>query len=535
MPWLHGIRQTITGMLSEAARTWGTRPCLDICDDAVYSFRDIEERSNQIARGLIAAGVKRGDSVCTMLDNHIDHVLCFFAVLKTGALYVPLNTALRGEFLAHQLADSEASTIIIEAELVSRLVAVRPGTPKLRTVIHRGETTEPAGEQDFRPLEQIPAASAEPLDGDIKPADTSMLLYTSGTTGPSKACIISHNYVCQYTRDLCYMCDIQFEDALYTSNPLFHINAIGMMLTAIHKGSRTIIDRRFSVSQFWPEIKRSGATMASLLGAMIPLLANAEESVAAKACFGQLRRVAGSPFTEDTERKWKERFGVKVARNVGYGMTEVCPAFIAPPHGDHPAGSSGRRAEHVDARIFGEDGQECPPGVPGEVVVRPRHPNVMFEGYWNRAEDTLRVYDGLWFHTGDIGMIDADGYFYFVDRKKDYLRRSGENISSFEMEATLLSHPGVAQVAVHAVPSNLAEDEVKVTAVLQPGATVSEEELCRWTAEHVPYFAVPRFIEFRDALPSNSSGRVLKYALRDEGVTTNTWDRERSDFRVVKR
>ncbi len=167
--------------------------------------------------------------------------------------------------------------------------------------------------------------------------------------------------------------------------------------------------------------------------------------------------------------------------------------------------------------------------------MRPLKPNIMFQGYWRRPEDTQKIMRNMWLHTGDIGKFDDDGFFYFVDRKKDYLRRRGENISSFEMEAAFLGHEGIEEVAVHAVPSPVGEDDVKVTAVLKPGAQLTEEALCRWALDQVPYYAVPRYIEFREVLPKNPQGRVLKYQLRDEGRTHATWDREASDVALVKR
>lgn len=179
----------------------------------------------------------------------------------------------------------------------------------------------------------------------------------------------------------------------------------------------------------------------------------------------------------------------------------------------------------MDVRIFDDEDHELPPGEIGEIVCRPLQPNAMFHGYWRRPQATAAATRNLWFHTGDLGRFDEDGWLYFVDRKKDYLRRGGENISSMEMEATLARHPDIAEVAVHAVFSELSEDEVKATVVLHSDASVTEQELCRWTIERVPYFAVPRYIEFRDGLPKNQVGRVQKYQLREAGCTSTTWDR----------
>lgn len=242
-----------------------------------------------------------------------------------------------------------------------------------------------------------------------------------------------------------------------------------------------------------------------------------------------------SPFPRDYTTIWRERFGVELAGSNAYGLTECCLTTHHRLDRPAPAGSSGRENDDYDVRIFDDDDNEVPVGTPGEIVVRPKRPHVMFEGYWNRPEATAALLRNLWFHTGDIGRFDADGFFYFVDRKKDYLRRRGENISSFEMETAFLAHPDIVEVAVHAVYSELAEDDVKVTAVRVVGSTLTEEELCQWSVEKLPYFAVPRYVEFRDELPKNPVGRVLKYALRDQGRTERTWDREAAGIAISKR
>jgi crotonobetaine/carnitine-CoA ligase len=248
-----------------------------------------------------------------------------------------------------------------------------------------------------------------------------------------------------------------------------------------------------------------------------------------------LRIVQGAPFTAEDIAIWKRRFGVELAGVNTFGLTETCIVTTHPLNRPAPPGSSGRLNDSFDVRIFDDEDREVPAGTAGEIVVRPKRPHVMFEGYWRRPEATAALTRNLWFHTGDIGRFDADGFFYFVDRKKDYLRRRGENISSFEMESTFLEHPDIAEVAVHAVPSDVTEDDVKVTAVLREGASITAEELCRWSVEWLPYFAVPRYIEFRESLPRNPVGRILKYELRAQGVTPSTWDREASSVLIGKR
>jgi crotonobetaine/carnitine-CoA ligase len=244
--------------------------------------------------------------------------------------------------------------------------------------------------------------------------------------------------------------------------------------------------------------------------------------------------VRGSPFPPELQETWRRRFGIKYTGSNTYGLTEAARVTSLPDGEEAPLGSSGRVNEDFDVRIVDDNDNEAPPGTSGEIVIRPRHPNIMFDGYWNRPEETLKIMRNLWLHSGDIGKIDEAGFFYFIDRKKDYLRRRGENISSYELENSIKLHPSVKDVAVHAVLAE-SEDEVKATVVLVEGATISHEEFCRWCAERVPYFAVPRYFEFRADLPRNPVGRVLKYQLRDEGCTADTWDREVANFELEKR
>jgi crotonobetaine/carnitine-CoA ligase len=307
------------------------------------------------------------------------------------------------------------------------------------------------------------------------------------------------------------------------------------VLSNIMVGARVAIIPRFSVSNFWPEVERSGATIASILGGMGGLLAQAPDNDAMKRCFGQIHTVRGNPFTEEVKKIWRERFGARQVGGNGYGLTEAS-VITSLPGGEYAApGSSGKRIPDFDVRIFDDLDRELPANTPGEIVVRPLRPDIMFMGYWGRPADTMKVMRNMWFHTGDIGKFDDDGFFYFVDRKKDYLRRRGENISSFEMEAAFAAHPDIEEVAVHAVPSDKGEDDVKVTAILKPGSKLQPEDLFKWAIDAVPYYALPRYIEFRASMPKNPQGRVLKYQLRDEGKTPTTWDLESTDIKVTKR
>jgi carnitine-CoA ligase len=536
--WEWGEQDTVIAALQRAVAAVPDKMLLDFGGDT-YTYGDVDRLTNRLGHSLVELGVTPGDTVVTMFDNNIDAAVAWLAINKIGGISVPLNTALRGEFLRHQVTDAGASIVMCEADYLERVVAIADNLPDVTLILHRGTLDQlPASPVAVEAFDDHRGADESAIDFTPEPTDLAALIYTAGTTGPSKGCMVSSGYMCNLARLKLDGAPATADDISFTPLPLFHLNAcVSGILTTILVHGGIAFAARFSVSNFWPEIERSGATIASILGSMATLLANAEDDDAMKRCYGQVHTVRGNPFPEELKEIWKKRFGAVTCGGNDYGLTEAAVVTsLKPGEAAHAApNSSGKRNDCFDVRIVDDDDRELPPGQAGEIIVRPLKPNVMFNGYWRRPEATVAVMRNVWFHSGDIGKFDDEGYFYFVDRKKDYLRRRGENISSFEMETTFSSHPDIEDVAVHAVFSDMGEDDVKVTAVLRSGATLTEEELCRWSLDEVPYYAVPRFIEFRDELPKNPQGRVLKYQLRDEGRTTKTWDRDDSDIDIKKR
>ncbi len=525
--WSVGQMDTVNEVVRRAARDFGDKPFLDVQGD-LYSFADIQRESCRLANGLAALGVSKGQTVVSILDNSADAVLLWFALNKLGAVSVPVNTALKGEFLRHQIADTSAELVIAETEYAERIALVVEQLPQLKYVACRGAAPKSdLGGRQLLSLEALRSDESSDPQVQVLPSDLSMLIYTGGTTGPSKGCMISHNNACNEARQIIEAHGRTPESITWTPLPLFHLNAtVTTVLCNLMIGARAVIYPRFSVSGFWPDIERSGANEANLLASMAPLLAGAADNEAMQRCRGKLNKVYSAPFPPELQQHWRERFGVRhTVGGAGFGLTECAIVTMLPFGAPDKPNCAGRRCDSFDIRVVDDNDVELPYGTPGELIVRPLKPHVMFEGYWNRPADTLKVMRNMWFHTGDIGKIDEDGFFFFLDRKKDYMRRGGENISGYEMEKTFADHPAIEEVAVHAVFSELSEDEVKVTAVLREGSTLSEEALCRWAIERVPYYAVPRYIEFRSELPRSPVGRILKYQLRDDGVTESTWDR----------
>lgn len=534
--WGVGEQETVITALDRAVAAHPDRILLDFSGDTL-SYGDVDRSSTRLAHAFAAIGVAPGDTVVTMLDNNADAVIAWLAINKLCAISVPLNTALRGAFLRHQIHDAGAAIIVCESEYLSRIGAIIADLPNITTILHRGAGMDgPIGTKSVYPLDDHRGVDETPLQRKPEPRDLACLIYTSGTTGPSKGCMLPYNYMCNLARLQLRAGPATEHDVTFTPLPLFHLNAISVgVISNILVGGRVAIAPRFSVSGFWPEIKRSGATIASILGSMGQLIAQAADSDEAKACHGQIHTVRGNPFSEEVKAIWRTRFGARQVGGNGYGLTEAS-VVTSLPAGEYAApGSSGKRIADFEVRIVDDHDRELPPNVAGEVIIRPRLPNIMFQGYWRRPEDTLKVMRDMWLHSGDIGKFDDEGFFYFVDRKKDYLRRRGENISSFEMETVFSAHSDIAEVAVHAVPSPKGEDDVKVTAIRRQDAVLTEEALFHWCVDKLPYYALPRYIEFRLILPKNPQGRILKYELREEGKTPQTWDLEETDIKVSRR
>ena len=528
--WLNGERRTVTALLDARLEHDPDSEYLDVCGSG-FTAGQVNDAANRIANGLAALGVKPGDRIASLIENSPAAMLSWWGTVRGGAIAVPINTAYKGQYLRHQLADSGTRIVLVGSDYADRVHAVAGELPDLEHIVV-------VDTDDWKAL--LDASDRRP-SASIAPADLATFVYTGGTTGPSKGCMLSHNYHVALAQQIGTCWQTTADDVIWTPLPLFHYNAlVTAVLGALVFGGRGAIERRFSVSSFWPEMNRVGATITSTLGTMAYLLANDADrpempGSGAPEANTTLRLIGAAPLPAEVDRQLRERFGVATFSGA-FGLTEASLVSWQPPGVRNKVNAAGvLNDEYFDVRIFDDGDDELPRDTDGEIVVRPKRPHVMFEGYWGQAEATVEATRNLWFHTGDIGRIDDDGFLYFVDRKADYLRRRGENISSYEVESVLLSQGSLVEVAVHAVPSELTEDDLKITATLKDGAAITEEELFRWCIDQLPYFALPRYIEFRAELPRSPVGRVLKRTLRDEGVTATTWDAETSGITYEKR
>jgi len=555
--WISGDQTTIPALLEARLESDPDTEYLDVCGSK-FTAAAVNDLACRLACGLFDLGVQPGDRVATLLENSPEAMLAWWGAVRGGFISVPVNTAYKGQYLRHQLHDSGASVLIVQRSLAHRAAGIVADLPELRHVI----VVEDGDDSDVEPTDdditgsttleghrtvalhawaEILTSAAKRPDVTIRPGDIGTFVYTGGTTGASKGCMLSHNYHDAATRQIGICWERTADDVLWTPLPLFHYNAlVTAVLGALVFGGRSAIYRRFSVSNFWPEMNRTGATITSTLGTMAYLLANDEDrpempKSGTPEANTSLRLLGAAPMPVEVDRVITDRFGLTTFSGA-YGVTEASLISWSPKGLRNKPNAAGViNDEYFDVRIFDDDDGEVPPNTDGEIVIRPKRPHVMFEGYWGRPEATVGTSRNWWYHTGDVGRIDDDDYLSFVDRKADYLRRRGENISSFEVESILMGHGSLADVVVHAVPSDMTEDDLKISAILKPGVQLTEEELFRWAIDELPYFALPRYIEFRTELPRSPVGRVLKRELRDQGVTAASWDVESSGITYEKR
>jgi crotonobetaine/carnitine-CoA ligase len=504
-------------LVERAASIYGERPCLSV-GNVSLTYREVRDVACSFAGALAAAGAQPGDRVAILSENRWELLALWLGCAWRGSIFVPINTASRGSQLGHVLSNAGPRIMAVECGLQDRLERVAL-PPELERIWAIG-WDEVEGSRRL-PAEPFPLGG-DPLDpAPVSPGSTLAILYTSGTTGPSKGVMCPHAQFTWWGEIVGSMLGISADDVLYTCLPLFHTNALNAFAQALIHGARFVVGPRFSASQFWQRLIDADATVTYLLGTMVSILTSAKPTQLDRA---HRVRVALAPATPaDLWKVFEERFGVRLVE--GHGMTET-NAVIGPVGGEQRPGWMGRVMPGFEARVVDGQDVEVPDGTPGELVMRSDRPFVFATGYWRMPEATVEAWRNLWFHTGDRVVRDSDGYFRFLDRLKDTIRRRGENISAWEVEQALLRHPAIEAAAVFPVPSELGEDEVMACVVPRKGHTVSPVSVVRFCEPLIAYFAIPRYIDVVEELPLTENGKVQKFVLRERGVTPTTWDRE---------
>ncbi len=526
--------RTLGEIIEERADSCGDKVFLQYETGAALTYGEVNETANRVANGLIELGVSKGDKVAIFMPNSLECLYVWFGISKAGAIDVPINLANKGYFLSHQIDDSEAKVIIIERELVDRLELIEDDVPKLKKVViwSKSPTKESLPELGFDVVsyEDLMDSSKENPGVPVKPTDPQTIIYTSGTTGPAKGVVDPHAKICHSALEYIEAIKATEEDILFTCLPLFHANArILCIYPTMLLGTKVVVYERFSASRFWDQVRKAKATVFNSLGAMAHFIYNQPEKENDKD--NPVRICAAFPMPQPIYENFQRRFNLKITE--GYGLTEVAIITYNPFDAPKP-GSCGKETPSFDVRIVDEHDFPVPPGTVGEIVARGRTPWITSSGYWKQPGKSLELMRNHYYHTGDGGYIDEDGYMFFMDRMKDYIRRRGENISSFEIERVVNAHPKVVESAAVSVKSELSEDEVKIVVVLEAGEHLEERALLEFCEERMPYFAVPRYVEFLGTLPKTPNEKIQKNKLRDAGITPSTWDREAAGYKVKR-
>jgi crotonobetaine/carnitine-CoA ligase len=524
-------------MLDRRAQLSGDKTALRIVDDEI-TFSGLASRSRAYANGLAELGVRAGDPVLVFMNNSLDGILAWLGCSRLGAVDIAINTAYAGDFLLRTLINAGGSVALCDEQYLDRLIAIG-GEAGIKTVVVRGGDSTSLERIRNAGLEGRPWSALTDNDDSIVasfPAvdaySPASVIYTSGTTGPSKGVTFSHNYLLSAAQQMGSLYGVTEQDVYYGSMPLFHLaaKACGVVVPLIY-GCSTVLDSKFSVRNTWPRVRENNATVLHLLGSMMVMLAKLPEQP--DDALLPIRAVFGAPIPAAQHHEFERRYDCRIS--TCYALSEACAITRAGVEDDFPLNSAGRiNHELFEVRLVDEDDKDVAPGQIGEILVRPKARGVMFDGYWRNPEATVEAFRGLWFHTGDLGRVDQDGWFFYEGRRKDSLRRRGENVSAAELEAAVRGHAAINDVAAIGIPSEFMEDDIMIFVELVDGETLDHADLHAFCTEELPFFMVPRYIEIVSELPRNPVAKIEKYRLKATGTGPATWDTTTSSFVTAK-
>lgn len=499
-------------LLERRAEEIPASPFLAMTGGLRLSYGEFNERVNNLAHGLAANGVAAGDRVAIMLANSLEFLLASYALKKLGAVEVAVNTGFRGPGLVHVVNLTEARLLITEDQFVEPVAAVVGELEHLRTVAVVGDATAAGralGGLEAGRFEDLFGARGDNPERRVHDTDLGTVLFTSGTTGPSKGCMLSHRYGVRVAEFISESLGLREDDCLYCPFPLYHVDAAFLTVApAILLGATAAIGARFSASRFWDEVREFEATVFDFMGATLTILWKRE--ALPEDADNPVRLAWGVPMPS-WRREFERRFDLKLVH--GYGLTDGGMPCWENPEAKEPVGSCGKPRHPYEVRILDEHDDELPAGEIGEIAIRPLEADIVMKGYWGMPEATVETFRNLWLHTGDYGRMDAEGHLFFEGRKKDAIRRRGENISAWEIEEVVHAHPAVLEAVAVGVPSELTEEDVKVYAVLHAGAELDEEGLREYCSTRMARYMIPEYVEFIDEIPKTPTGKPEKYKL----------------------
>jgi crotonobetaine/carnitine-CoA ligase len=520
-------------------KTFLTEPGRDPAS-CTFSYRQTDELASRIAGALIERGFQAGDRLSIYLDNCAEYILTWFGASRAGVVEVPTNNSYFGDLLAHCISVTTPRGVVVSADYAARFVEIGKSMTEARIkpmffVIGKN------AEAEIKSLQAL-GFMAEPFDvllNATPPAtlpsqqrhELGAILFTSGTTGLSKGVMMSHSQLYFFSDQCVDLVQLTEQDVYMTGNPLFHGNA--QFLTTypvLIAGASMYLYPKFSPTKFSERLAESQATVTNFLGVMMDWVAKQLPSETdKKSCLRCVFAVPTAPHAADV---LKQRFGIEAFVEC-FGQTEICLPILTPYGMPRPLGAAGLVvSDWFDIRLADpETDEEVPQGEVGELQIRPKETWIINSGYFGMPEATAAARQNLWFHTGDGMREDEDGWFYFLDRLKDCLRRRGENISSYEVERPILAHEAVQDCAAVGLPADeeAGEDEVGVFVILKEGKKLIAEDIDAWAAGRLPEFLRPRYIQFVDSFPMTPSGKIQKAKLRALG-TKDAWDRHNIDL-----
>ncbi|MFF4764462.1 AMP-binding protein [Streptomyces sp. NPDC001292] len=509
--------RTLGDFVDEHAEGRPDHPALRIGEETL-TYRQLAQQVGSVAGGLAEQGVGAGDRVALLLPNCVEFVITWLALGRIGAVAAPVNTSLGTDGLAGALALSGAGVAVADEQFLPAIGEALPRATNVHTVFVRGDGRPDLGAAVVRGWSELAGGPAPRAD--VRPGDPSILLFTSGSTGRSKACVLPHRYVTRQAEIFAEQLRLTDADVLFCPFPLFHADAaIFTVAPAFVLGATAALVERFSVRRFWDQVRHYGATVFDFMGATLTMLFKQEP--APDDVDNPARLGWGVPLP-DWAGQFERRFGVELVEV--YGSSDAGIVLYNRPGEPRRSGSCGRPVPPFDVRVLDENGFGSRPGQVGEICVRPREPHVILSEYLGMPEATLQAWRDLWFHTGDLAYRDDEGYFYFAGRNRDVIRRRGENISAMQIEDVVSGHPAVLEVAAYGVPSELTEDDVMVSVALRDNQVLTAPDLLAYCEQRLPRHMVPRYVEFAGTLPKTPTEKVEKHLLAARGVTESTFD-----------
>lgn len=522
---------TFRELLELRAEKDGKRPFL-LFRNKIVNFATLDQEVNKAANLFRDLRVKKGDHVCLFLPNFPEFIYLWFGLAKIGAVMVPVNTRLRENKLAYIINHCDAELIVVNEALYYACASIEKDLKNIKQKIWHSERT-PAP-KTFHSLDNMMdcADGSPPPAIDLKDEDPLAILYTIGNAGLPKGAMISHfNYINTgrvWAEDII---DYREDDIVFSTMSLSHANA--QMLTAMSclvSGRPYVLGERFSPSAFFDEVRQYGASVLHLTGSMVVKLMGQPERENDSDNPARIASSIGTP--REIWENFEKRFNLEILE--GYGVTECGVACLSNRPNDRKTGSIGKPTRFCNVTIWDGNGQKIPTGQTGEIVVKEKIPHSMFLGYYKQPDKTEEAWVGGWFHTGDRGYKDGDGYFFFIDRINESIRFRGVSISPFEIEAIVNSNPKVLESAAVGVLSDLGEEEIKIYVVIKPGGRLEIEELTTFCDERMAFFMNPRYVEFVKELPKNSQQKIQRLELKTKGVG-NAWDREKARYALISK